>query len=337
MGLGRYIAKRIFYNVLVLEVVATLQFFLVEAMPGGPTAALILNPNLTEEDRAAVARLYGLDKSPIERFFIYIWNLNTFQFGMSFYERTSVYNILLGVRMYNTILLFGTATILTIIIGIVLGVYAAARHGTPQEQGSMLVAIIMYTIPLFWLGLLLLYLFAKELRWFPMGGTRSIPGQETGLLRTLVRQFGRDHFITQFVDISWHLVLPVLTLILVSYGGWAIITKNAMLDIVSQDYILTARAKGLDEKRVYLVHALRNAMLPLITLILSAIPGIISGGVITETVFNWYGIGRKFFDAVVRQDYPIMFAAFWVLSILTVFANLIADILYAYFDPRVKY
>jgi peptide/nickel transport system permease protein len=227
----------------------------------------------------------------------------------------------------------GTAAFLTIIIGIITGISAAAKRGTKFDMGMVSSALGFYAIPTFWLGMILILVFGFYLRFpsptgemvslFPYGGTVSTPVYSDPLLHTM--------------DVAHHLVLPSITLAIVSYGGYMLVMRNNLIDVLTEDYIVTARAKGVDERTVLYKHAMRNAILPLVTMIAFTFGGLIGGATLTETIFNWHGVGRYIYDSVMAQNYPVLQAIFYILALTTVIANFIADILYGFLDPRVRY
>ena len=326
MGMREYLIKRIIQGIVTVFVVISINFFLFRAMPGNPFMRLIESQprGKTKEMIDLYIKLFGLDKPLWEQYLIYIKNLLTGNFGYSLRQVGKPVSKIIMERLPNTLILMGTATTLTIIIGIALGVIAAGKRGQLADTATVVIGLTLYSIPIFWLGLLFILVFGFWLGWFPLWGMVT-PGK---------------YFTNPFeyaVDYLWHMTLPCTALVLVSAGGWALITRNALLDVFTEDYILTARAKGLDERTVFYKHALRNAMLPLVTMIALSFGFIASGAVLTETVFSWYGIGRLLYEATYWQDYPVVQAAFFIIAVCVIAANIIADILYAYLDPRVKY
>jgi peptide/nickel transport system permease protein len=247
----------------------------------------------------------------------------TFNFGISFSEGNRPVVESIAARLPNTLLLMGTAAIITIIIGIATGIAAASKRGGAFDMGMVTTALILYSVPTFWLGMMFILLFGFYIPLFPMGGTVSVPAPTDPLAYAL--------------DVAWHLVLPAITLALVSYGGYMLVMRNTLIDVLTEDYIVTARAKGVDERTVLYKHALRNAILPLVTMIALTFGFLITGATLTETVFNWYGIGRLIFESVIAQNYPVLQAIFYIMALTVIIANFIADILYGFLDPRVRY
>jgi peptide/nickel transport system permease protein len=220
------------------------------------------------------------------------------------------------------LLLVGTATVLSIVIGLVVGIFAAARRGSLIDITAITFGFVGNSVPVFWLGLILLLVFGVDLKWFPIRGTTSVPAPTDPLALVM--------------DIMWHMTLPTFALVIILFGGYALIMRAVMIDVLTEDYIQLARAKGLDERTVQYKHALRNAMLPMVTVIALAFGFLLSGALLTETVFSWYGLGRYIWDAILKQDYPALQGIFFIISVMVVAANLIADLIYGFLDPRIK-
>jgi peptide/nickel transport system permease protein len=294
-------------------------------MPGNPVAILI-SGNLAANQAEladALRAMWGLDQPLPVQFAQYIVNMFTFNFGYSFTEGFRPVIESIAARLPNTLLLMGTAAIITIILGVVTGIAAAAKRGGKFDMGMVVTALTFYSIPTFWLGMMFILMFGFYFPIFPMGGTVSVPIPEDPLAFA--------------VSVGHHLVLPSLTLALVSYGGYMLVMRNTLIDVLTEDYIVTARAKGVDERTVLYKHALRNAILPLVTMIALTFGFLITGATLTETVFNWYGLGRLIFDSVMQQNYPVLQAIFYIMALTVIIANFIADILYGFLDPRVRY
>lgn len=294
-------------------------------MPGDPVA-IIISGTMGADQQAladALRALWGLDQPLPVQFVLYIRNMLVFNFGNSFSEGFRPVIESIAARLPNTLLLMGTAAILTIVIGVITGLTAASKRGKPGDMGLVVSALTFYSIPTFWLGMMFILLLGFYIPIFPMGGTVSAPIPEDPLIYAL--------------DVGWHLVLPSLTLALVSFGGYMLVMRNSLIDVLTEDYIVTARAKGVDERTVLYRHALRNAILPLVTMIALTFGFLITGATLTETVFNWYGLGRLIFDSVMGHNYPVLQAIFYIMALTVIVANFIADILYGFLDPRVRY
>ncbi|MFW9985885.1 MAG: ABC transporter permease [Candidatus Odinarchaeota archaeon] len=324
MGLREFVVRRVFNSIFLILGAIAFNFFIFRLMPGDPVAILISRQIQGREEMAAAIRaLWGLDQPLYVQFVQYFINMLTFNFGLSFTEGFRPVIMSIVARLPNTLLLMGTAAIVTIIIGIITGITAAAKRGGKTDMGLVVGALTFYSIPTFWLGMMFILMFGFYIPLFPMSGTISVPASTDPLVYAL--------------DVAWHLVLPALTLALVSYGGYMLVMRNSLIDVLTEDYIVTARAKGVDERSVLYKHALRNAILPLVTMIALTFGFLITGATLTETVFNWYGIGRLIFDSVLSLNYPVLQALFYIMALTVIIANFIADILYGFLDPRVRY
>lgn len=268
-----------------------------------------------------VRRLWGLNLPLWQQFFIYMANMLKGDFGYSFFTKRPVLQEI-AYRLPNTILLMGTATILAAVLGTLLGVQAADKHGRKAGGAILMGSLILYAIPSFWLGMLFLFFFSFCLRLFPLGGTISRPPPTE--LPLLV------------VDVLWHLVLPLAVMTITIMGMYFLTMRASVLDELRQDYVILATAKGLKKRTILYKHVLRNSMLPLVTFLAINMGTIFSGSILVETVFSWYGLGTLIFDSILRADYPVLQAVFFIISAVVVFANLVVDILYAFLDPRIK-
>lgn len=296
-------------------------------MPGDPTAVFANSARLkTAEQVAAVQEMFGLNESMEVRFVKYVRNMLTGNFGFSYYNGRAVIADL-SMRFMNTMLLVGVSTILAIIIGILLGVLVAAKRGKAFDSISVSSALLFYSLPSFWMGMVFLLIFHNWLRWFPIGGIVPAEWAYNPPSNILVEIQGR---------IS-HLFLPVMTLVLFQYGGYLLLTRTCMLETLTEDYVTTARAKGVKERTVLFKHALKNASLPLITNIAISFGFMMSGAIITEQVFTYPGLGLWLWNAIAFADYPVLQAMFFVIALCVIFANFIADLLYGVIDPRIKY
>jgi peptide/nickel transport system permease protein len=331
MGLREFIIRRIINSFILIIGAITFNFFVFRLMPGDPVSILISgNLEVNNAELAELLRaLWGLNEPIHVQFGVYVVNMFTFNFGNSFTEGYRPVIESIAVRLPNTLLLMGTAALLTIVIGVITGVAAAAKRGGKFDMGTVTSALAFYSIPTFWLGMVFILAFGFYLRLptgqalFPYSGTVSVPAYDDPLLYGL--------------DVAHHLVLPSITLALVSYGGYMLVMRNNLIDVLTEDYIVTARAKGVDERTVLYKHAMRNAILPLVTMIAFTFGGLIGGATLTETVFNWYGLGSYIFASVMQQNYPVLQAIFYILALTTIIANFVADLMYGFLDPRVRY
>ncbi len=328
MGFREYFLKRTINAVAVVLIVAVLNFFLFRILPGNPITHLI-NPNLPLEARQEILRLWGLDKPLHEQFLTYVVNLLTGNLGISF-SSTKPVAVELMDRIPNTILLLGSATIIYTVIGIVLGVVAVSRRGSKTDLMMVGLGLLTQAIPVFFLGLLMLLVFGyylpivtKGAISFPLAGTvsRPPPSDPAGYV----------------LDVLWHLAMPAATIIIINFGSYILVIRNLMIDALSQDYVTTAKAKGLEERTILYRHGFRSILPPVVTIVGLNLAGTVGGAVITETIFTWQGVGRYLYEAVLSYDYPVMQGTFFFLAVVTVSANLIVDLIYGLLDPRIKY
>ncbi len=294
---------------------------------------------MKEEAREALRVRFGLDKpvincfetlTPIKlgdcgvnpldtQFFIYIKNLSQGELGISYKTNRPVTDILIE-RLWNTILLIGVGQILSIIVGITFGVFAAWKARTAIDYGALITGLVAWSLPTFWLGIILLF-------WGSNNGL-PIAGKATPGLSTYP-------FLYQVGDISRHMFLPTLTYTIVFMGEYMLVMRSSLLDVLSEDYILTAKAKGLSTFQILKDHALKNAMLPIVTIIAINLGFTVAGAIQIESVFSWPGLGFAIFEAVESRDYPVLQGAFLLIAVSVIIANLTADLTYSYLDPRV--
>ena len=286
--------------------------------------ALVRHPNGTYTQVDLVHPQIAARNNVLEEFWTYFTNMLVGNFGTSLYSRQPVWAEI-SQRVGPSLLLFGSAVIISYVLGILLGAILAWRRGSKTELTSIVVSLFFYSMPVFWFGLILLWAFAYTRNWFPLGGYGGVDEKGTPLTG-----------LAYAADILHHMALPLLNLVILSLAGHVLLMRNSMLEVMGEDYITTAKAKGVSERRVMYRHAARNALLPVVTAFALAISGVISGGVLTETIFSWPGMGAFLVTRTLQQDFPSVQGAFYLLALLTIFANLIADVLYAYLDPRVR-
>ncbi len=286
----------------------------------------VINPSRDESHFGILGHpQITVPRNIFEQFWVYFTSMLQGDFGESFYSRRPVWSHI-AEKAPPTILLFGSALILQVIFGVLIGVLLAWRRGTRMELGAVVTALFFYSMPLFWFGLILIWAFAFQLGWFPFGGIKTA---ELWL-------GGAPDILTQIGDVASHMFLPLLTLMIVGLAFTILLMRNAMLEVLGEDYILTAKAKGLSERKVMYKHAARNAMLPVVTIIAISVGSVVSGGVLTETIFSWPGMGYFLVQSTLQQDYPSVQGVFFLLALLTIVANVVADMLYAFLDPRVR-
>jgi peptide/nickel transport system permease protein len=330
MQRGDYILRRLGWALLTIVFVAVLNFFLFRVLPGDPAKAGIRDPRLTRAAQEALRQRFGLDKplvintggNPFDsQFFRYFGNLLRGDLGISYNFNRPVAD-LLRERLSNTVLLVLVGELLAITIGIALGLLAAWRRGTSLDAGVIVFGLFTWALPTFFLGIILLILGSSYLK-LPVGGIRTAGMSDQSLWN-------------QALDVGRHLILPTLTLTIILLGEFMLIMRSSLLEVLGEDYILTAKAKGLTDVQVLRKHAFRNAMLPVITLIALTLGFTVSGSILIETVFSWPGLGSAVFEAVSRRDYPMLQGSFLLFTVSVVLANVAADMLYATLDPRVS-
>ena len=342
MGLRAYVIRRIINSFILLFFVLTLNFIIFELMPGNPIEFLASSGRLRPGQPQEVIKLWGLADPLHMRYGKYLTNMLTGQFGISYFSFSPISNEIVG-RLTNTLLLVGTATILSIMIGVFLGVLAAYKRGRIFDSVAIITSLTTYSLPSFWMGMMFLLLFAYNLRWFPSAGSVPAEWALTGhwpepLWKGIVLgiQFAIPS-LTEVIGRLRHLFLPTVVLTLFSYGGYLLLTRATMLEALTEDYVLTARAKGLPERAVLFKHALKNASLPIITSAAMSFGFLFTGAIITEQVFTYPGLGKWIWDSIAFADYPALQAIFYVIALCVIVANFTADILYGIVDPRVKY
>jgi len=326
--MGAYILRRLLGAIPLLLGVATLIFFVLALAPGDPTAAYF-SPNLPAEVLEQIRRNFGLDQPIYIRYFKWLGSFLTGNFGYSFAQSRPVADILLE-ALPNTLILAGVSLALVFLVGVISGVVQAVRQYSLLDGALSVITLFFYSMPSFWLALMLMLIFslkAHEWGWpiaLPPTGITSVDYEFLSLGERI-----RDRVV--------HLILPVTTLTLALAAGVARYTRGQMLEVVRQDYIRTARAKGLPERQVILRHALRNSLIPVVTLLGLYLPFLFSGAVFIEVIFAWPGMGRIIVDAIFMRDYPLVMATSFLFAVMVVLGNLIADVLYAVVDPRIRY
>lgn len=326
-----YLLKRAAWSILTILFVLILNFFLFRILPGDPTTSIAKDPRLNADTRAALAERFGLNKPLVlnleggslfdSQLFAYFDRLAQGDLGMSYNYNRPVSDILRQ-RIGNTVLLVLGGELLAVLLGVSLGLLSAWKNRTSFDTGAITFSLAAWSLPTFWLGILLLII----------GSTCF--GLPTAGKQTVGITF--DSFWAQALDVGRHLLLPTLTFTIVLLGEYMLVMRSSVLEILSEDYILTAKAKGLSHLQILRHHALQNAMLPIVTLIALNLGFTVAGAIQVETVFSWPGVGSLIYDAVRRQDYPVLQGAFLVIAVSVVAANLAADLIYGLLDPRIK-
>ena len=336
-----YLLNRVKWALISIGFVIILNFFLFRVLPGDPSRAGVRDPRLTAQAQQALRQRFGLDKPVINcfeslnplklgnclenplntQFFIYVGNLLRGELGTSYQSGRPVSEIL-GESLVNTVMLIGIAQLISVFLGIFLGLLAAWKSRSVIDFFVLIASLVAWSLPTFWLGIMLLF-----------GGSSWLNLPVMGNI-TAGADFSNN--LAMFMDLGRHLILPTLTFTIVVMGEYMLIMRSTALEVLSEDYILTAKAKGLSTYRILKDHALRNAMLPMVTLIALNLGFTVAGAIQIETVFSWPGLGLAIFDSVGRRDYPVLQGAFLLIAFSVIMANLIADLLYSYLDPRIQ-
>lgn len=314
--MAHYLVNRIAQSVVLLLLVSAIGFVVLHLAPGGPLAQFALIPGMSQADIARIAAQMGLDRPLPIQYWEWFSRLLTGDWGHSYRDSQPVLAIIAS-HLPATLELMVSALLIAVVLGMWVGVMGAVRRYSVFDTLATVGAMIALSIPTFWFGLIVIYIFSLKLPWLP-AGSRYTPGNGS------------------FLDYAHHLIGPALVLALVEVAIWSRYMRASMLDAISQDYIRTARAKGLPSRVVLVQHALRNALLPMITLAGLELPTLLGGALVTETVFTWPGMGRLFLDSLSYRDYPVVMGLLMFSAVMVLFANLLADICCALADPRIR-
>jgi peptide/nickel transport system permease protein len=322
----QFLFWRILQSIPVFVAITIISFALIHAVPGGPTSRLELDADISPEDIARIRANMGLDQPVWRQYLIWVGitpnsrgeytGLLQGDLGISYIDQTPV-AVSIKDRLPNTLLLSVTSLVLSLVIALPVGVWSAARQYSLFDNISTVVSTAGISIPSFWFGLVAILIFSVELGWLPSGGMYTL-GQEKSL-----------------GDLLKHLIMPATILSILSIAGWSRYVRASVLEVIRQDYVRTAWAKGLSERVVITRHVLRNSLIPVVTLLGLSLPNLVGGSLITETIFGWPGMGRLAYDAAVKRDYPVIMGALVVSTALVILGNLLADVAYTVLDPRI--
>ena len=315
-----FVIKRGFFALVTVFVAITINFFLFRVLPGNAVTDLARVPQSSPQLRHALTIEFGLDKPKWEQYLIYLRQLLHGNMGISFANQQPVSHLLLT-DLKNTIPMVTVGTLAAVIIGVFTGVLSAWRRGSPPDHISTNLAIFAYAFPTQWLGMMLLILFA---------GVLPSAGMTNPFL------FGPEPFWQHLGDVGQHMILPAATLMLTAYGSYTLVVRSSLLETLGEDYVLTARAKGLPVRRIVWRHAVRNALLPMVTLIALDLGYIVGGAVLIEVIFSWPGIGQSMFTAISQRDYPMLQGGFLILTVTVIVLNFLSDLVYFRLDPRIS-
>ncbi|WP_062202618.1 ABC transporter permease [Aureimonas sp. AU12] len=314
--MARYLAGRLGQSLVLLFLVSLIGYCVLLLAPGGPMSQFSLTPGISKAELDKIAAQMGLDRPILVQYADWLWRLVRGDWGTSFRDGRPVLAII-GGHLPATLLLMGTSTAIAIGLGTFIGIRGAVKRYSIFDYAATVGAMVALSVPTFWFGLIAIYVFSLKLGWFPAGNMYTIGD-------------------ASFLDYAWHLVLPALVLALVDVAIWSRYMRTATLDVINQDFVRTARAKGLTSRRVLLKHVVGNALLPMITLAGLQVPAILGGALVTETVFTWPGMGRLFLDSLGYNDYPVVMGLLMFSAVMVLIGNLLADLLTAFVDPRIR-
>ncbi len=320
--MGRYIIRRLIQVIPLMIGITIITFAIANLVPGSPVSGLEFNPRTRPEDIARIKENLGLNDPVWKRYFIWVGNVAQGDLGISLKNYRPVTNTIMQ-KLPNTLVLTGVALALALIVAVPVGVYSAVKRNTWFDNTATAVSVAGFSIPTFWFGLMLVLIVAVKFREW---GLPSLPAGGAYDLRNGGGVFDRIE----------HLILPAFTLAVVQMAAWTRYVRSQMLEVLSQDYMRTARSKGLRQQVVIMRHGLRNAILPLVTLLGIAIPDLFAGALIIENVFTYPGIGQLAFNAAINKDYPLIMGITLVAGLLVIIGNLIADVVYSVLDPRIR-
>ncbi|MBN8204280.1 ABC transporter permease [Bacillus sp. NTK034] len=320
--MGKFIAGKLLQYFIVIFLMLTLNFLLPRLMPGNPLVFLAGEDVgfMSSAEKDAILDKYGLNDSIFEQYGAYIKNIFTGDFGYSYQQKRPISELLME-RLPWTMLLTGLGLVLSTVIGVMFGAISAWRRGTRTDANLLTVFMFLSAMPSFWVGMILVSIFSAQLGWLPVFGAESAWSNYTGMDR--------------LIDIGKHLILPLATLILISVTSTFMIMRYSMLNVLGEDYIMMAKAKGVKEKVIKYKHAMRNALLPVATVFMLSLGFTLGGATVIETVFAYPGVGRLMFESVLSRDYPLIQATFLIITFSVVIANFLADLIYPLLDPKV--
>jgi len=317
----RFILRKVVAAIVTIAVIVCANFFIFRITPGDPVRMMFRDPRVSADSLALMTQKFGLDKPLSSQFVAYVKNLAKGDMGLSFSQQKPVLEVL-AERIPNTLLLVVTALMIAILLGVILGAIAGWVSGTRFDTFILTASVTMYSIPTFALGIVLLMVFAYLIPIFPLGGITTPASGYEGF--ELIR------------DVGWHMFLPAFSIVIWYVGEYVILTRSSMIEVMGQEYITTAQAKGLRKSIILKNHALRNAMLPVVTITGVNLAFAAAGVIEAETVFAWPGVGRLAYDAVSQRDYPLLQGVFMLFAFAIVLANLVIDLIYGLIDPRIK-
>jgi peptide/nickel transport system permease protein len=318
LGLATYLVRRSIVAFALIILVAVINFAIIHLAPGGPSHLLATSPRITPAERAEILSSLGINEPIYQQFISYMGGLFTGHWGLSYFYLEPAYQVI-AQKVPATLLLMVPSLIVTVIIGILLGIFAARKPFSIFDRSLSTFAFFFYAMPAFWLGFILLTVFALDFRAFPASGITSAIGGGS------------------ITDILWHLALPMTCLVLVNLANFSMVMRTSLVDVLDQNYITTARGKGLSERTIFYRHALRNALLPTVTMTGLYVATLLTGAIVVETVFTWPGLGLLTYDSIINRDYPVVLSLFFIFAVMIIIVNLLTDVVYGFLDPRITY
>ncbi len=312
----RYILSRLGQSLILLLIVSFIGFIVLALAPGGPLSQFALSPGMTQEQIDKIAAQMGLDRPVVVQYFDWFRHMLTGDWGTSYRDGQPVLRVI-GSHLFATLLLMGTAITISVTLGSAIGIASALRQGSFFDHTAMVAAMVALSIPTFWFGLIAIYVFSLNLRWLPAGNMYTVGDGSV-------------------LDYARHLVMPALVLALVDVAVWSRYMRTSTLNVINQDFVRTARAKGLTRRRVLFKHIVGNSLVPMVTLAGLQLPLVLGGALVTETVFTWPGMGRLFLDSLGYSDYPVVMGLLMASALLVLIGNLAADLVVAFLDPRIR-
>jgi peptide/nickel transport system permease protein len=313
----QFLVKRVLQAIPLLIGVSVIGFALMHLAPGGPLAVYTLNPTITAQDIERIKQVFGLDQPIYVQYLKWATGMFTGNWGNTFFGGRPVLDVIME-RMPATFLLMGSGMSLAVVIGMLIGILGAVKRYSIFDYLATTGAMVALSFPTFWFGLMAIFVFALKLGWLPSGGMFTLGGEE------------------DLVDLARHLILPTVVLSLVLVAQWSRYTRSSFLEVIHQDYIRTAKSKGLSAARVLFGHAFPNALAPLIALAGIQLPWLFSGALVTETIFGWPGMGRLFVDSLTMKEYPVLMGMVMITAAAVIVGNLLADVINALIDPRIR-
>jgi peptide/nickel transport system permease protein len=319
----RYILRRAIYSLIALAVIVVLNFFLPRLLPGSPADILASGSRLGALKAHQLTVEFGLDQPLSVQFLKYLEGLFTLNFGISYEYQSPVYNVVMS-RLPWTIFLIGTATVITAIVGLLIGLVSAYQHGKKIDLANITISMILWTVPYFWIAMIMLWFFGVDLGWFPMASNLSFNASSLGPFQ-------------YFADVMSHAALPIISIVVTTYAQYMLIMRSTTLEVIREDFITVTKAKGLRARQIIFKHIAKNALLPMITMIALNLGYVVSGAILVEIVFSYPGVGLLIFNAVEAHDYPLIQGTFFILALAVISVNFLADVLLSIVDPRIRY